>query len=320
VPDLSIKVEDIAGHADAAVLRLTGSVDGSTLTAFQDALKDVAAAGKSRIVFDFERVRYINSAGLGALVTLANDVSTQAGAVVLAAVPAKVRVVVEMLGLHNSLPLFTDVEEGIRRLPTVHPDKGPVAIPAGATSASAAAAPQAEAKPAAAGVGKAICSWCSTPVRTRGAGTFRCSRCHSAVVVEAGGQARFAPRTESLPLNLSVDANPACAGAVGQFVETIARDAGFSEEDASALRSACEEVGRKIAAVCYNGDALKNYMVRIQRSPEEIVVRTSDYGETLTATDGQLEKLFPKAAALDALAWKAHPIKGNVITFSKKKG
>jgi hypothetical protein len=164
-----------------------------------------------------------------------------------------------------------------------------------------------------------MCEWCGTAIRVRGTGTFKCPRCHSAFHSERVGKAVFQPRTKPFPISVGVNADTPGAKALASFVREMACEMGVAAEDAEAIGEAVLEVAQKIADICYDGNALRNYLVQINASESEIVIRTSDYGKRLAAGEDQIKKLFPKAAAaMDQLSWRAHPACGNILTLGKK--
>lgn len=55
---------------DAAVLRISGDVTGASEPRFMDAYSEATAGGARTIVLDFGGLEYMNSSGIGLLVTL----------------------------------------------------------------------------------------------------------------------------------------------------------------------------------------------------------------------------------------------------------
>lgn len=78
-------------------------------------------AGTRWVLLDLSWVQYLDSGGLGSLVAEADRFQAAGGKLLLLGVPAKVRVVIEILGLEPYLPSAASVSEGWRRLGLLAP-------------------------------------------------------------------------------------------------------------------------------------------------------------------------------------------------------
>lgn len=97
-----------------AILSPWGALDARCAQRMAAALGAAAAEGVTAFVLDLEHVRYVNSAGLSALVRAADERAAAGGAILLAAPQPKVKVVLELMGLTGMLPLRRSVERALK--------------------------------------------------------------------------------------------------------------------------------------------------------------------------------------------------------------
>ena len=85
-----------------------GKLSLETVSAFIQQLRPDASA---KLILDMSGVSFLDSAGVGALVSLFVGRRNQGKVLALAALPAQARAVVTVAGLHNMLPIYGTVEE-----------------------------------------------------------------------------------------------------------------------------------------------------------------------------------------------------------------
>ncbi len=96
-----------------ATIGLGGVVDAHTLDKFEAALRDAAEGDVRSVVLDCEELRYINSSGFGELIRYSDRFREKGGSLVLARVPPKVGIILEMLGLKRLIPTAPSLAEAI---------------------------------------------------------------------------------------------------------------------------------------------------------------------------------------------------------------
>ena len=79
-------------------------------------LRQVLKAGHRLLVVDMSGLLYVNSTGLGALMDFADRFREAKGRMLLVAVPSKVRVLLERLGLIPALECFPDRASAVKSL------------------------------------------------------------------------------------------------------------------------------------------------------------------------------------------------------------
>lgn len=124
--ELDTQLSEMAEAPGVFFAKLAGVIDASTVNIFQNELEQARKNGVSRLVMDISKIRYINSTGLGAMVKFSDTFRTAGGGIVLVRVPAKVRIVIEMLGLHEFFEMCVTEQEAIGVL------MGKAAVPAAA--------------------------------------------------------------------------------------------------------------------------------------------------------------------------------------------
>jgi anti-anti-sigma factor len=104
-------------HGTATIFRLEGSLMGdSTQQQFKDAVLKLLEQGQKHIILDFSRVRNVNSAGLGSLITLFSRTRSVGGEFILAAVPQNVRNLLHITRLDTVFVISDTMEDALKRL------------------------------------------------------------------------------------------------------------------------------------------------------------------------------------------------------------
>ncbi|MDF1662066.1 MAG: DUF695 domain-containing protein [Planctomycetota bacterium] len=128
---LSIYPKD-SDRSDVVLAEFHGAIDPHTVAPMQKYFEQVIETGRASLVIDCGRVKYINCTGLGSLVKYADAFQQKGGGIYLVKVPAKVQIVIEMLGLHAFFFIEKDLKEAMDRidseleeerpkLPNLHP-------------------------------------------------------------------------------------------------------------------------------------------------------------------------------------------------------
>ena len=99
---------------EVCVLHIQGHLDGHTYPDFEAKLNEEIEAGRYDIVIDFERLDYISSAGLGALLNVHTRCREHNGDVHIAGLSQKTRRLFDLLGFSHVLSVYDTVEEAVR--------------------------------------------------------------------------------------------------------------------------------------------------------------------------------------------------------------
>jgi anti-anti-sigma factor len=152
--ELKVRFSRFATAKDVFLAELSGSIDASTVDKFQEELQKARKQGVSRLVLDVAGIKYVNSTGLGSLVKFADTFRSAGGGLVLLKVPPKMKIVIEMLGLHEFFDMCNTSREalaklgyGVAQAPAPVDTEVPTVVKP--VSSAASAVPVASAEPAA---------------------------------------------------------------------------------------------------------------------------------------------------------------------------
>jgi anti-anti-sigma factor len=98
----------IQGETYAAVLDLSGSLDGHTAMKFDEYLHLLTNAGFVRLVFVCEKLNYISSAGIGTLAATIKRCRDGKGDLRLCSVAEKMRRIMQIIGLLSLVRTYDD--------------------------------------------------------------------------------------------------------------------------------------------------------------------------------------------------------------------
>lgn len=352
MPGLEIGLKPIDGQSEAALAEMSGAIDGNTVASFQQTLEEIKTKGIRRLVLDMSKIKYVNSTGLGSLVKYADAFKSNGGGMALIKVPAKVKIVIEMLGLNAFFDICGDLDQALAALekaggaapapaaPSGPPraQKGP---PSGATPAQRAQPsppPPPPPPPAAAAAAPAVtqtgrlkrpggapgagfpvvvpCGQCGVQIEFKDAGNWKCPRCHAQAVVKGDGNARFARPDRASPITLTLSASPDCSAGLLQLVTSVCQSA-FNGGNLEAVRTAVSELTFVMEQSVYAGNPNGVYHVSIDRVPGRVVIRAADAGATIDTT--RVGQYFPQASrSMDEFDCRPHPTGGNLIRMVKK--
>src|SRR5688572_4138756 len=113
---LQWQLQPVEGEDSAILAELSGAIDGNTVPSFQQMLEEIKSKGVRRLVLDMSKIKYVNSTGLGSLVKYADTFKSSGGGMALIKVPAKVKIVIEMLGLNAFFDICPDLDAALAAL------------------------------------------------------------------------------------------------------------------------------------------------------------------------------------------------------------
>ena len=101
--------------ADVTIIELPyEKIDASCKQEFQSDVAAVLAEPGAKVVFDMRRVQFVDSAGIGAIVSCLRELSVSAGDLKLCNVVRPVRSLFELVRLHRLLDILNTKEEALR--------------------------------------------------------------------------------------------------------------------------------------------------------------------------------------------------------------
>jgi anti-sigma B factor antagonist len=102
-----LQIEIIDRPSGVQLIKLSGPLTLRTLFEFQEAARRHAGS----LVIDAERIPYMDSAGLGALIGIFASCQRTGQKFAISSVPERVQVLLEMTGVMGILPCFSSLAE-----------------------------------------------------------------------------------------------------------------------------------------------------------------------------------------------------------------
>jgi len=164
---------------------------------------------------------------------------------------------------------------------------------------------------------------CRLALDVSGPGKFRCPRCETILVAEAGGKVRFFAPKKARPVSVALPARPEIVAGLASLVEGVAKEAGFTDEAASAIGRAVVATSTGVAELAYGGDSSGALHVLVVPDGKAVTIRISDYGKRIAAGPGGAPKdaRFAEVMKLmDSVRLAPNPKGGNLVTMTKKAG
>ena len=96
-----------------AVVSIEGDLDALTSDRLNNTLSDLLQKGQIRLALDFRKVRFVSSAGLGAILRIQQEASKSGGQVRLFSLPKNVRNVFEIAGFDKIIPMVDQLEDAV---------------------------------------------------------------------------------------------------------------------------------------------------------------------------------------------------------------
>jgi anti-sigma B factor antagonist len=96
-------------HGSTSVVAVQGQLVVTNRDAFKEAVQGALAAGATRVIIDCATTSYIDSSGLGALVSLSKAALAQGAVVALAALSAELQQLFELKRLDTLLAIHPTV-------------------------------------------------------------------------------------------------------------------------------------------------------------------------------------------------------------------
>jgi anti-anti-sigma factor len=341
---LDVSLRGVDGDPTACIAELSGVIDGTTVVKFQESLEDITKRGARKLILDMAKVRYVNSTGLGALVKYADKCKNAGGGMALTKVTAKVKIVIEMLGLQAFFEICMDERQALEalarrggapeappapayappppRAPAPPPPQAapPVEPPAFAPARAAAPPPPPPPPtPAAAPAAGQVyaCQSCGIGVEVPAPGNWKCPRCGALIAAKPDGSVRFLAPVKPSPFELSINCSREGAEALKQFVGVVAQPV-LAPQVLESVKTAVGEVAQVIASTAYGHDPKATYHVLVETTPSEVRIKVADHGKTLDST--RMEAYFPQATrAMSEFECRPHPRGGNIIRMVRKR-
>lgn len=93
---------------DVAILKVSGNLDADSVAQFKKTANQLVEEGQTRLVMDCQTLHFIDSMGLGAMISLLRKVRIHQGDLKVSNVNPEVRSVFEITRLHRLFDILPD--------------------------------------------------------------------------------------------------------------------------------------------------------------------------------------------------------------------
>lgn len=101
-------------HDDIVILQLSGKIiGGPDATSFNDKLHQLIDNGKTKVIADLSQVNWMNSSGLGILISALSTIRNAGGELKIAETPEKIKNLLTITKLVNVFPMYDHVDDAI---------------------------------------------------------------------------------------------------------------------------------------------------------------------------------------------------------------
>lgn len=331
---LDIKLKPVPGESSIMLAEMSGAIDGTTVPSFQQTLEDIRnKKGVRSLILDMSRIKYVNSTGLGSLVKYADGFKNSGGGMALIKVPAKVKIVIEMLGLNAFFDICQDLDSAVQALtggnvidapaiappdtpaPTEKPKPVEPPAPSGGNSGGAPppdTGPSTDFSPAL----NLECQSCGVTLEVARSGNFKCPRCHSLVSVDSKGKPSFLKPNRPAAVALTLPARQECGEGLLHLTYSVCANQ-MNPQSLDAVRHAVHEVVQVIQSSIYAGNPEGMYHVTIGFNNGQVEISMADHGAPIDTS--RLQLYFPRSTqVMDKFECSPHPKGGNIIRMVKK--
>lgn len=99
------------------ICEIAGMLDIATSMELEIISQQMIKQGNERLIIDFSQLDYINSQGLGALLSLQKKLDPGGGGMVIVSVPERCQKIFDITGLNKAIPMYKDIAEALRQDP-----------------------------------------------------------------------------------------------------------------------------------------------------------------------------------------------------------
>lgn len=107
-------IQAIQKENNVVVISLEGTLDVGKQTNFKEDLLKNVLSESSRVVLDFRKVDFIDSACLGALVAITRQLRSKGGDVCLAGLISEVQSIIQITRLDKIFKVYDELDEALR--------------------------------------------------------------------------------------------------------------------------------------------------------------------------------------------------------------
>lgn len=101
-------------HGDILVVDFVGKkLDAANAKEFKQIMVPILESA-NKFIFDMGNLQFIDSSGLGAILSCLRSVSSKQGEIKLCNLSKSARIIIELVSMHKVFEIFNSVEEGLK--------------------------------------------------------------------------------------------------------------------------------------------------------------------------------------------------------------
>ena len=105
---------DVSKKGDITVLVCSGSLDADNVAVFKKAAYDALEGGVSKFVLDASRMDFVDSMGLGVLISLLRKLKQKNGDIKIASLTPDVKTIFEITKLYRLFDVYEDSDTAVK--------------------------------------------------------------------------------------------------------------------------------------------------------------------------------------------------------------
>ena len=113
---IELEYENIHGVSNARLVRFIGDLDATNVETVVEKVFNLLNEGYLHIIADFQKLRYVNSTGLGILLHFSKSAKEKGGSFKIANVNENVYEIIEIIGATSLLEIYDELEEAVAAL------------------------------------------------------------------------------------------------------------------------------------------------------------------------------------------------------------
>ena len=113
---IELEYEDIKDRRDSKLVKFVGDLDATNVEDVLEKITNLLYDGYTNVVADFQKLRYVNSTGLGILLHFSKSAKEKGGSFKIANVNENVYEIIEIIGAMSLLEIYDDLDEALASL------------------------------------------------------------------------------------------------------------------------------------------------------------------------------------------------------------
>lgn len=113
---IELLYEDIPGKNNARLIRFIGDLDATNVETVLEKVCTLFSEGFKHLIADFNKLRYVNSTGLGILLHFSKTAKEKGGSFKIANVNENVYEIIEIIGATTLLEIYDELDDAVAAL------------------------------------------------------------------------------------------------------------------------------------------------------------------------------------------------------------